>query len=208
MEASTVPRAAPAGVSAIASPRLLRVASDDRLVDLIRQGRGNAFEALYDRHHRPILSFCRHMLGSAEEAEDALQHTFLAAYNDLISTDRPMHLRAWLFTIARNRCYSVLRARREQPVAQLDEPATEGLAAQVERRQDLRDLVFDLGRLPDEQRAALVLSEMDSLSHEQIGHVLGVPKEKVKALVFQARESLIASRTARETDCAEIREQL
>ena len=102
----------------------------------------------------------------------------------------------------------ILRARREQPVAELDEPATEGLAAQVERRQDLRDLVLDLGRLPDEQRAALVLSEMDSLSHEQIGGVLGVPKDKVKALVFQARESLIASRTARETDCAEIREQL
>ncbi len=208
MEASAVPRAAPAGVSGIASPRLLRVASDAHLVDLIRQGRGNAFEALYDRHHRAILSFCRHMLGSAEEAEDALQHTFLAAYNDLISTDRPMHLRAWLFTIARNRCYSILRARREQPVAELDEPATEGLATQVERRQDLRDLVLDLGRLPDEQRAALVLSEMDSLSHEQIGGVLGVPKDKVKALVFQARESLIASRTARETDCSEIREQL
>ncbi len=208
MEASTVPRAAPAGVSGILSPRLLRVASDAHLVDLIREGRGVAFETLYDRHHRSILSFCRHMLGSAEEAEDAVQHTFLAAYNDLISTDRPMHLRAWLFTIARNRCYSILRARREQPVAQLVEPATEGLAAQVERRQDLRDLVVDLGRLPDEQRAALVLSEMDSLSHEQIGGVLGVPKDKVKALVFQARESLIASRNARETDCAEIREQL
>jgi RNA polymerase sigma factor (sigma-70 family) len=186
----------------------LRVASDTHLVDLVRQGRGAAFEALYDRHHRAILSFCRHMLGSADEAEDAVQHTFLAAYNDLIASDREMYLRAWLFTIARNRCYSVLRARREQPVADLDESATEGLAAQVERRQDLRDLVLDLSRLPDEQRAALVLSEMDSLSHEQIGQVLGVPKDKVKALVFQARESLIASRAARETDCSVIREQL
>ena len=62
--------------------------------------------------------------------------------------------------------------------------------------------------LPDDQRAALVLAELESLSHEQIGEALGVPREKVKALVFQARESLVASRTARETDCAEIREQL
>jgi RNA polymerase sigma factor (sigma-70 family) len=208
MEASTVPRAAPAGISGVPSPRLLRVATDARLVELIRQGRASAFETLYDRHHRSILSFCRHMLGSAEEAEDAVQHTFLSAYNDLIATDRPMHLRAWLFTIARNRCYSILRARREQPVADLDEPVTEGLAAQVERRQDLRDLVLDLGRLPEDQRAALVLSEMDALSHEQIASVLDVPKDKVKALVFQARESLIASRAARETDCAVIREQL
>jgi DNA-directed RNA polymerase specialized sigma24 family protein len=115
MEASAVPRAAPAGVSGIASPRLLRLASDARLVDLIRERKQIAFEAVYDRHHRAILSFCRHMLGSAEEAEDAVQQTFLAAYNDLISSEKPIHLRAWLFTIARNRCYSTLRARREQP---------------------------------------------------------------------------------------------
>ena len=78
----------------------------------------------------------------------------------------------------------------------------------MQRRQDLRDLVLDMRRLPDEQRAALVLAELDSLSHEQIGEALGVPREKVKALVFQARESLVASRNARETDCSEIREQL
>lgn len=148
------------------------------------------------------------MLGSAEEAEDAVQQTFLSAYNDLMASDKPIHLRAWLFTIARNRCYSILRARREQPVGELEEMATEGLATQVQRRQDLRDLVTDLQRLPEDQRAALVLAEMDSLGHDQIATVLGVPREKVKALVFQARESLVASRAARETDCSEIREQL
>jgi RNA polymerase sigma factor (sigma-70 family) len=184
------------------------VASDAHLVALIREGRANAFETVYNRHHRAILSFCRHMLGSVEEAEDAVQHTFLAAYNDLISSQKQIHLRAWLFTIARNRCYSILRARREHPVADPDEPVTEGLAAQVQRRQELRDLVLDLRQLPDDQRAALVLSEMDALSHAEIGDVLGVPRDKVKALVFQARESLVASRAARETDCAEIREQL
>ncbi len=208
MEASTVPRLAPAGVSVINSPQLLRLASDQRLVALVREGRSAAFEAVYDRHHRGILSFCRHMLGDAQEAEDAVQHTFLAAYNDLISSRKPIHLKAWLFTIARNRCYSILRARREQPAADLDEAVTEGLAVQVQRRQDLRDLVVDMRSLPEDQRAALVLAELESLSHEQIGEALGVPREKVKALVFQARESLVASRTARETDCGDIREQL
>ncbi len=208
MEASAVPRLAPVGVAGITSPRLLRLASDDRLVALIRTGNRAAFEAAYNRHHKSILSFCRHMLGSKEEAEDAVQQTFLAAYNDLVSSDKSIHLRAWLFTIARNRCYTMLRARREHPSADLAEPVTEGLATQVQRRQDLRDLVGDLGRLPDEQRAALVLAEMDALSHEQIGTVLGVPTDKVKALVFQARESLVASRAARETSCVEIREQL
>jgi RNA polymerase sigma factor (sigma-70 family) len=208
MEASAVPRVAPTGVTGVASPQLLRLASDARLVALVRQGWPAAFEAVYNRHQRGILSFCRHVLSDADEAEDAVQHTFLAAYNDLIASDKPIHLRAWLFTIARNRCYSILRARREQPAADLDEPVTEGLATQVQRRQDLRDLVVDLRGLPDEQRAALVLAELDALSHEEIGEALGVPRDKVKALVFQARESLVASRTARETACADIREQL
>src|SRR6202011_4703441 len=196
MDASTAPRAAPAGVSVPIPPHLLRLTSDARLVALTRAGRDAAFEALYDRHHRGVLSFCRHMLGDAVEAEDAVQHTFLAAYNDLISSDKPIHLRAWLFTIGRNRCYSILRARRGHPAADLVEPVTEGLAVQVQRRQDLRDLVVDMRRLPNDQRAALVLAELDALSHEEIGQVLGVPREKVKALVFQARESLVASRTA------------
>jgi RNA polymerase sigma factor (sigma-70 family) len=208
MEASAVPRPAPSGVSLIASPRLLRLATDAHLVTLIRQGRRGAFEAAYDRHHRSILSFCRHMLGDAQEAEDVVQQTFLAAYNDLVGSDKPILLRAWLFTIARNRCYTILRSRREHPSAELDEQLTEGLATQVQRRQDLRDLVVDMQHLPADQRAALVLAELDALSHEQIGEVLGVPRNKVKALVFQARESLTASRAAREADCTEIREQL
>ncbi len=207
MEAGTLPRVAPPGLPTL-TPRLLRLASDARLVGLVREGRDAAFETIYDRHYRGILSFCRHMLSDADEAEDAVQHTFMAAYSDLLTSDKPIHLRAWLFTIARNRCYTILRSRREHPTAELEEPVTEGLATEVQRRQDLRDLVSDMRQLPEEQRAALVLAELDSLSHQDIAEVLGVPREKVKALVFQARESLLASRSARDTACSDIREQL
>src|SRR3712207_1164342 len=69
-------------------------------------------------------------------------------------------------------------------------------------------MLADLQRLPDDQRAALVLSELGALSHEEIGVTLGVRKDKVKALVFQAREALASSRQAREADCREIQEQL
>ena len=117
-------------------------------------------------------------------------------------------MRAWLYTIARNRCLSVLRARRETPVDDLDELPTENLSAEVQRRQDLRDLLHDVGGLPEEQRAALVLAEVGGVSHDEIAQVLGVQREKVKALVFQARSSLIASRDARETPCEDIRMQL
>src|SRR5215208_3977683 len=138
MEASAAPRPVPAPRVGPISARLLRMASDERLVALVRQGSQPAFEVVYDRHHRGILAFCRHMLASREEAEDALQHTFMAAYRDLLGSDKDIQLRAWLYAIARNRCLSVLRARRERPAEAIDEPATEHLSAEVQRRQDLR----------------------------------------------------------------------
>jgi RNA polymerase sigma factor (sigma-70 family) len=194
------------------APRGLRVAADDRLVAQVRAGSQRAFEAIYDRHHAGLLSFCRHMLGTREEAEDAVQQTFIAAYRALLADDREILLKAWLYTIARNRCLSVLRARREHVSLADDDdaaaPATAGLAAQVERRDDLRALLDDLGRLPDDQRAALVLAELGAHSHEEIGLVIGVPTAKIKALVFQAREALVNRRVAREADCVSIREQL
>ena len=206
MEASAATR--PTRPAPRVPARLLRLASDERLVEHVRGGSEAAFEAVFDRHHRGILAFCRHLLGSAEEAEDAVQHTFMAAYRSLIGSLQPIQLRAWLYTIARNRCLSVLRARRETPVHDLDELPTENLSAEVQRRQDLRDLLHDVGGLPEEQRSALVLAEVGGVSHDEIAQVLGVQREKVKALVFQARSSLIASRDARETPCDDIRVQL
>src|SRR5215212_5236988 len=105
MEASVIYRS----TDAVRRPRrTLRFSRDDELVRLVRCGDEAAFEAIYDRHHRGILAFCRHMLGSREEGEDAVQHTYAAAYRELTGTDKPIHLKAWLYTIARNRCLSVL----------------------------------------------------------------------------------------------------
>jgi RNA polymerase sigma factor (sigma-70 family) len=174
----------------------------------VRAGDERGFELVFDRYHRGLLAFCRRMLTSNEEAEDALQHTFMAAYRSLRASDEPIRLKAWLYTIARNRCLSVLRARREHVALDDGHAAIDGLAADVDRRADLRGLQADLQRLPDEQRAALVLFELGDHSHDDIAEVLGVRRENVKALVFQARESLASWRQARETPCVEIREQL
>src|SRR5688572_1780931 len=171
MEASALRRQH--GVALPRSRRLLAALSDDRLVEQVRRGNESAFEVIYDRHHRGILSFCRHMLGSREEAEDAVQHTFTSAYTDLQSNDRDIRLKAWLFTIARNRCLSMLRARREQP-AELEDQPTAGLAVEVEQRADLRDLLHDLRDLPDDQREALVLFEVGDLSQAEVARVIGV----------------------------------
>jgi RNA polymerase sigma factor (sigma-70 family) len=199
----------PAGGRApqLGSKRLLALAPDERLVEQIRRGNERAFEVVYERYGSAILSFCRHMLGAQEEAEDAVQHTFAAAYHDLLRDEREIKLKPWLYTIARNRCLSVLRARREEP-SELAEIPTAGLQEEVQRRGELRELLGDLRELPDEQRAALLLAEVADMPHAEIGQVLDCEAAKVKALVFRARSSLIQRRDAREMPCGEIREQL
>src|SRR3954454_552239 len=74
MEAHSIPRD---GLRFPRSRRLLAPLSDERLVEQVRRGNDAAFEVIYERHHRGILSFCRHMLSSPDEAEDAVQHTFI-----------------------------------------------------------------------------------------------------------------------------------
>jgi RNA polymerase sigma factor (sigma-70 family) len=190
-----------------APKRLLSVRADEYLVGRMRAGDDVAFEVLYERHAPSILSFCRHMLSDAEEAEDAVQQTFLSAHRDLLQDERQIRVKPWLYTIARNRCVSILRMRRDQterdPVV-----ATTGLGEEVQRRSDLRDLVADLRDLPDDQRAALVLTELGDLSHADVADVLDCRTANVKGLVFRARAGLMERREAREARCQEIREEL
>ncbi|HSD82079.1 MAG TPA: RNA polymerase sigma factor, partial [Solirubrobacteraceae bacterium] len=167
MEAAALPTAA-------GRPVVRRVTghvSDEDLVALVRAGDDGAFELLYDRHHRGLLAFCRHMLGSVEEAEDALQHTMLSAYRAMRGDDRELRAKPWLYAIARNRCLSVLRARRDERPIEHDLAGTEGLAAEVDRREELRRLLADLAALPEDQRAALVLFELGDHAQDDIADV-------------------------------------
>src|SRR5215218_973824 len=187
---------------------MLALASDRRLVEQVRGGSHAAFEVVFERYGKGIISFCRHMLGSQEEAEDAVQQTFASAYADMLrEEDREIRLKPWLYTIARNRCLSMLRARRDELHVER-EPATTGLAEQVEQRAELRELLRDLEELPADQRAALLLAETADLSHTEIADVLECEVPRVKALVYRARSWLIDRREARLTPCEEIREQL
>ena len=172
-------------------------------------GSERAFEALLRSPSPPVLALPAHV-GSREEAEDVVQLTFQAAPpGPQDAGEPPFALRPWLYGIARHRCLSVLRARLVQhPVEEVPEPATDHLDTEIAMRDDLRAILADVARLPDDQRAALVLAELGDVSYDEIARILACPRAKVKALVFQARSSLTAARAARETPCAEIREQL
>ena len=206
MEATSAAR--PRGFRIPKPRRLLAALADDRLVEQFRHGEDAAFEVLYDRHSPGVLGFCRHMLRSQQDAEDVVQHAFIAAHADLLrDTERHIHFKAWLYTISRNRCLSILRARREHPAEEL-ELATEGLSDDVQQRDDLRAMLADIHKLPDDQREALVLSELGDLSHAEVAEVVGCEVSKVKSLVFQARNALIDRRRARDTSCEEIQREI
>jgi RNA polymerase sigma factor (sigma-70 family) len=181
---------------------------DNALVRAVHAGDERAFEAIFKRHHAPLLAYCRHMLGNQCEGEDALQQAFIKAHQALLGGKAPRELRPWLYAIARNCCLSAIAARR--PTTSLGDhtPAFQGLSEEVRQREDLRELLSGIARLPEDQRSALLLAEIDDLSHQAIATILQCPVNRVKALIYQARSALIADRDACSASCQDIREQI
>ncbi len=183
-------------------------ADDATLVQRMQSGDEGAFEAIFKRHHAPLLSYCRHMLGGRDEAEDALQQAFIKAHQALLGGTAPREMRPWLYAIARNCCLTAIAARRATTPLEDRMPALGGLSEEVHQREDLRELVAGIGRLPEDQRSALLLAELDDLPHQAIATIVGCEVSKVKSLIYQARSALIADRNAQNTPCEDIREQL
>jgi len=191
---------------------MLRVRSDEQLVALFRAGNDDAFRVIHDRYRQRLFAYVRRMLpyGPRSDAEDALQDVFLSAYRSLRADERPVALRAWLYRVAHNRCIDELR--RPAPIpAELPDVAASDLHDPIEqsgRREDLERLVRDLERLPEQQRSALLLRELEGLTYTEIAVTLGVSLPAVKSLLVRARMGLAEAREARDCDCEEIRVDL
>jgi RNA polymerase sigma factor (sigma-70 family) len=190
---------------------LLRLQTDERLIQLTRRGNHHAFEALVARYQPRLLSFCRHMLGSKEDAEDVLQEVFAAAFNAILSDGRDINVRPWLYRIARNR--SLNHLRRVQPIGvdsmdiHFSEQGT-STADKVHKREDFRLLIQDVQGLPETQRTALLLREIDALSYEQISEAMETTVPSVKSLLVRARVSLAEAAEARQMSCDVVRLEL
>jgi RNA polymerase sigma factor (sigma-70 family) len=193
-----------------ASP-LLRLQPDERLIALTRRGQHAAFETLFSRYHTRLLSFCRHMLGSREDAEDVLQEVFAAAFNAVLADERPINVRPWLYRIARNRSLNHLRRASAIGVDSMDVHFAEhGLSTgdQVLRRESFHELIGDVHQLPETQRTALLLREIDALSYDQIALAMDTTVPSVKSLLVRARISLAEAAEARKLSCDEVRGEL
>jgi RNA polymerase sigma factor (sigma-70 family) len=190
---------------------LLRFQSDERLIALIRSGHDGAFELLFERYRPRLLSFCRHMLGSKEDAEDVLQEVFAASYNAMRADDRPLNVRPWLYRIARNRCLNHLRRPRPVGTDTMDDQiGAHGVSTAdiVHKRVDFRHLLEDIHKLPETQRTALLLREIDVLSYDQIADAMETTIPSVKSLLVRARMSLAEAAEARQLTCNDVRREL
>ena len=147
-----------------------------------------AAEALYERYAEHIRRFCANRLGSAEEAEDATQSTFLNALRALRRGTTPELEAAWLYAIARNVCRE-RHAHAPPPAADLD-ALGDVLPATQRDEQGLEAIRSALLSLPTTQRRAVLLREWRGLSYREIGHDLGLSQGAVEALLFRARRSL------------------
>jgi RNA polymerase sigma factor (sigma-70 family) len=190
---------------------LLRLKSDEHLIELTRKGQHGAFEVLVQRYQSRLLAFCRHMLNSTEDAEDVLQEVFAASFNAMIADARPINARPWLYRIARNRCLNHLRrptsaGQDSMDVFERDCGAT--TADTVHKREEFRQIVADVQGLPETQRTALLLREIDALSYDDIAAAMDTTVPSVKSLLVRARVSLAEAAEARLLTCDEVRLEL
>jgi RNA polymerase sigma factor (sigma-70 family) len=174
---------------------------DDRLVALSREGDLQAFNALVERYQGQVYNLCRRMLGVREAAEDATQEAFLAAYNN-IRRFRGTSFRAWLFRIAANAAIDEMRRRRRRPQVSLEAPFSDSetaldvpdSAAGPEelalRSEQARSMQAALLTLPPDQRLAVILADVQGLSYEEVGQVMGSSLGTVKSRISRGRGRL------------------
>jgi RNA polymerase sigma-70 factor (ECF subfamily) len=154
----------------------------------------DATRRLYERHSSRIFGFCLSRLGSREEAEDALQTTFLNAQRGLGRGIVPEYELAWLFKIAQNVCHnrhqSARRRGRIEAIHDLD--ALQDVIASPDRSPavSLGELTRALGTVPIRQRRALLLREFQGYSYEEIANELDISVAAVETLLFRARRAL------------------
>ena len=167
----------------------LRTQPDRRLVALVREGYENAFEEIVRRYCKPLTRYAAAIVGS--RGEDVTQDAFSKALLALRRNDAEIELRPWLFRIVRNTALNDLRDSPPTPELLAEAIAGgESPAEAQERREELTDLMHRLRSLPEAQRAAIVMREMEGLSHEEIATALGVSGGAARQAIHRARRTL------------------
>lgn len=151
---------------------------------------------LFEEYSRRIYAYCLRQLRSPEEAEDAVQATYLSACRHLMRGFEPQAAQAWLLKVAENEC--ITRQRSQSRRARVEsghgiEMIEETVAAPNHQGDELFGIEDALAGLPDQQRRAILLREWQGLSYREVAAELGISQSAVETLIFRARRSLAAA---------------
>jgi RNA polymerase sigma factor (sigma-70 family) len=168
----------------------LRLQPDGRLVSLVRDGYESAFEEIFRRYGAALRSYAASIV-TAQRADDVTQEAFTKAYLGLRGTDKEIQLRPWLYRIVRNTALTNIRDE-PRPGLELDEAQAAGMSPEelAEQREEISRLMAGLRELPEAQRVAIVMRELEGLSHEQIATSLGLSGGAVRQSIYRARRAL------------------
>ena len=183
------------------TPPSAPAATDDDLAERAKAGELDAFNALVGRYQRPVFGLCLRMLSSPPAAEEAAQDTFISAWRG-IGGYRGGSFQAWILRIAGNQCRDELRKRKRRPSDSLDsliedggdgatppsrERSPEGTALGAETA---RTVTQGLAILPEEQRMAVVMSDVQGLAYEEIAAAMETSVGTVKSRISRGRARL------------------
>ena len=190
-------------------PVALRLLSDDRLAQRAAQGDRGAFAVIFERHHQGLYRYCRAILRHDEDARDALQMAFTKAMTALDGDQRAMAIKPWLYRIAHNEAITLLRRRRQHdsldagPEAVSESPGPHDQTIVSER---MRRLLTDLEQLPERQRSALLLRELNDLTYAEVGAAIDASEQAARQSVYEARVMLMELQQGRELPCDQVRQ--
>lgn len=170
----------------------------------VAAGDSDAFASIVESHQERLLHLCERLLGDAEEARDAAQEVFLRAFRKAAELKPQGQVYTWLYRVAINHCFNKLRRRRlvrflrfetgpEEDAPPFDPPA-EGAdpAASLEARQRWQATRRAIAKLPDNQKAVLILARFEGLSYRQIAEVLGITEGAVESRLVRAMRRIEA----------------
>ena len=161
-------------------------------VEACQRGEREAFDRLVERFQRDIYRLCYRYVNNHEDANDVAQEVFLKAYRAIRRFRGDSSFSTWLYRIAVNTCLNFRSARKPEP-QELPEALADpslGVAASLESEERARRVRDAIRRLPEKQRATLILKVYHDLTHEEVARILGSTVGTVKANLFHALGNL------------------
>jgi len=177
------------------------VESDGVLVEKCRKGDINAFELLVLKYQRRVFNLIYRLTGDNEMVEDIAQEVFLKAYKSLDSFQGKSSFYTWLYRIAINTSFNHIKSNKENQFKVLESDSggdkiydnaenildTEQLIEQHELSKKIEEAINSLN---DEQKTIIVLRDVEGLSYDEIGKIIGCPSGTVRSRLFRARKEL------------------